>query len=179
MLYCGRLAEVIHPGAVFTPAVLEVTDEGGLTHSYTTSNLRALQFLGRDGECVLDDVMHATVSPTKPDELQKRIAEVWLADPRVGDLFRINTGELLELITIGEAGTIWAAVASADVMSNGHRAVVGVSYASAKELRRSLALKTMPVYGAAAVATMRADFKDHELIQHLESSPLWNGEAPD
>lgn len=178
VLYCDRLAEVIKSGRTFDPAVLEVTDEGGIIHSYTITSTREVKFLGRKGECVLDDVMHATVPPTDPEELRRRIAEEWLADPRVGDMFQIQHGELLEIVEIGEAGSIWAAIGFPLKERNIKRAVTGLHYNGARELRKSMAKKTRPVYHALAVGTMRADFQDHELIRHYEKSPLWTGELP-
>lgn len=178
MLYCDRLAEVIKSGRTFDPAVLEVTDEGGITHSYTITSTREVKFLGRKDECVLDDVMHATAPPTDPEELRRRIAEEWLADPKVGDMFRIKHAELLEIVEVGEGGGIWAAIAFPIKERNIKRAVTGLHFSSARELRRSVAKKTRPVYDAIAVATMRADFQDHELIRHLENSPLWTGPLP-
>lgn len=176
ILFYGRLAEVISPGSLFTPWVLEVTDEGGIVHSHTHSGHSNFELLDKAGECLLDGMSKAAAQPQSNEERRERIAEQWLADPRVGDMFRLLTGELLELVEIGEGEGIWAAFGFPPHKNTLKRAVVGMYFNGARELRNYLLRKASPVYTALAVATRRPEFHDHELIQHLESSPLWTGE---
>ena len=178
MLYCGRLAEVIKSGTRFDPGILEVTDEGGITHSYPITSTDDIELLGRSGECVLDDLDRAAGAPRTDEERRKRVAEQWLADPRTGDLFALPDGSYLELVEVGEAGSIWAAIGNPLSLRGRDLVVTGVSFTGARTLRHHLALKTRPIYKCSALSTMRAAFANHALINHHTDSPLWTGATP-
>lgn len=178
VLYYGRLAEVISPGAKFNPAILDVTDDGGIVHTYTGPHVHKVELLGRPDECVLDDIDRAAGAPRTPEEVRRRIAEQWLAEVHVGDLFRLDTGELLEIVELGEGGGIWAAIGFPLKERAGRRAVAGLAFDGIRRLRGYLAREGRPVYAAQAISTMRPGFQDHELILSHTESPLWTGELP-
>jgi hypothetical protein len=172
LLFCGRLAEVISVGSSHGPAVVEVTDEGNITHSYTVPNRHELQPLTKEGECVLDAMKRATAAPKTVSAQLRRLAELWLAAPRVGDMFFVRSGYYVELTEIWNTGVI---------IGINHEPVGGRSFAkqhqvswdNARQLRKFLAIGTRPVYGAAAYATARPDYIDHpHLHRRRGSSPL-------
>jgi hypothetical protein len=147
LLFCGRLAEVISVGSSHGPAVVEVTDEGNITHSYTVPNRHELQPLTKEGECVLDAMKRATAAPKTVSAQLRRLAELWLAAPRVGDMFFVRSGYYVELTEIWNTGVI-----------------IGINHEP---------IGTRPVYGAAAYATARPDYIDHpHLHRRRGSSPL-------
>lgn len=178
VLYWGRLAEVISPGARLSPMILDVTDEGGIVHTYTRPNIAKIELLGKADECVLDDLDRAAGAPRTAEERRRRIAELWLADPRVGDLFELTAGQFLEIVDVGEAGTLWAAIGTPRPHRSDQLVVTGLQFSGAQRLRQHLASKSVPVYAAQAHSTMRPDFQDHELIRVTRNSPLWTGSSP-
>jgi len=177
VLFCGRLAEVISVGSFHGPAVVEVTDDGGIVHSYTAPDRSLLQPLQKDGECVLDAVRRATPAELTEQAARTRMAEVWLADPQVGDVFQIEKCQLLELTEIGEAGTIWAAITGLPHGADNRRVVTGAHFPGARALRQFLSLKTRPVYAAMAIATLRPDYIGNHLLRPGKNSPLEPGEG--
>ena len=177
VLFCGRLAEVISVGSFHGPAVVEVTDDGGIVHSYTAPDRSLLQPLQNEGECVLDAIRRATPAELTDQSKRIRMAEVWLADPRVGDVFQIEKGQLLELTEIGEAGNIWAAITGLPHGADGRRVVTGAHFPGARTLRQFLSLKTRPVYAAMAITTLRPGYIENHLRRPGLDSPLEAGEG--
>lgn len=177
VLFCGRLAEVISVGSFHGPVVLEVTDAGNITHTYTTPDRALVQPLQNEGECVLDAVRRATPAELTDQSKRTRMAEVWLADPRVGDVFQIERGQLLELTEIGEAGSIWTAITGLPHGADNRRVVTGAHFPGARTLRQFLSLKTRPVYAAMAIATLRPDYIGNHLLRPGKNSPLEPGDG--
>jgi len=160
VLFCGRLAEVISTGSSRGPAVVEITDEGGILHSYTVPDRNELQPLTKEGECVLDAMKRATAAPETITDKLRRLAELWLADPKVGDMFFMSSGYYVELTEIWDTGVI----IGVNHVPNGGRAFAHqhtVSWDNARQLRKFLQLGTRPVYGASAYATARPTYNDH------------------
>lgn len=174
VLFHDRLAEVISPGAMFNPAVLDVVDAGGIRHTYVVQSSAHVHVFK---ENVLDEMERAAQFPRTQEDRQALIAERWLADPREGDMFLVRNGELLEIVEIGEGGSIWAAFGF-PLGKKEKRAVAGLCYASADELRRSYAYPGRPVYGAWAYGTRRPEFASSPDVRLLENSPLWTGGPP-
>ena len=94
VLYHGRLAEVLDVSGPYGERTVSVTDEGGILHSYTILSWQRLQPLQLPGECVLDAILRAAAGELSDHEQLKRLAELWLADPRVGDVFLVEDGYL-------------------------------------------------------------------------------------
>lgn len=153
VLYGGRLAEVIYDGKRGGPPVVEITDEGGIVHSYAVRDRTKLQELVERGECVLDGMRRAAGRKLGPQEKLRREAERWLADPQVGDTFLVS-GEVLELVSIGEGGTIWGSITGPkEAAADGP--VRGISFAGARTLRNWLKSDWVPVYSALALHSLR------------------------
>ena len=160
VLFCGRLAEVISVGSPRGPGVVEVTDEGGIVHSYTIPDRKELQPLAKPGECVLDAIKRATETPSSRTGQLRRLGELWLARPRVGDMFYVQPNYYVEITETWNTGPI---------IGINHETVGGrrfatqrqVSWDSARQLRKFMSLNVRPVYKVEAYATARPEYHDH------------------
>lgn len=164
VLYHGRLAEVLTVSSFKGPAVVEVTDEAGLTQDYVIGLYPNLKPLQLKDECVLDAIRRAAAGELSDHEQLKRLAELWLADPQVGDVFLVEDGYLLELTEFCSCGTILATqhpYNRTDPMSQRKK----TSFAHDRQLRQWLRLPNIPVYRAAAFATKRPELQSHELLK--------------
>jgi len=155
-IFRGRLVEVvwIHSGYGL-PISVELTDDGGIVHSYTTSFRTDLTPLAGPNECVLDAIRRAAVPPPDKFTKMRRTAELWLAEPQVGDTF-FTDNQLVELVEIGEGGTIWASITASKCMPPGPT-VGGISFAGVRELRRWMSSDRFPPYKAKAIKSLRPD----------------------
>ena len=176
VLFYNRLAEVICPGNRSNTGSVEVTDEGGIAHLYPipiSPYVRSMIHpLTQTGECVLDAINRAANRELSSYEQLRRMAELWLADPQIGDVFHVFHGYRLRITEIRDDETII-----------GHslpvRGVLDpqvVSFDDARALRQFFSLTTMPVYRAQAYATSRPNFQGHELLHKGENSPLYTGD---
>ena len=134
--------------------------------------------LGGDGECVLDAVYKAAAPPSTRKQRRARIAEQWLADPRVGDTFALPDGERLGVVELTESGGFWTVMAFGLTSNTGGRALSRLHFSSKSDLRNYFSLRTRPIYNASAHATMRPEFINHADVSYNQSSPLWYGEVP-
>lgn len=178
VLFHGRLAEVVHPGDPLRSPEVEVVDEGGIAHRYTVLRGVDVKPLTRPGECVLDAVRRATETPTSAFKQCERIAERWLAAPRVGDMFALPDNERLELVEIKETGEIWAKLSFPMTAKAAHKATAALKYRDVRDFRQQMAYASMPVYRVRAFATMRKEFENSELVGYMPGSPLWIGVKP-
>jgi len=173
ILFHGRLAEVLEAGGTYDAAIVEVIDAGGLAWTYKLARYYAWKPLQYAGECILDAIRRAAAQDLPPHEQLRRMAELWLADPQVGDVFLVEDGYLLELTETLEAGAILATKHpyKADYPLN----IAGqTSFQDGRRLRRWLKLPHSPVYRAAAFATKRKAFEAHELLNSMPPhSPLF------
>jgi len=171
VLYCGRLAEVLTTGRRSGPAVLEVTDAGGVTHDYTVTYADDIRRLQGEGETVLDALARVATGQLSSSQQLKRLAEMWLAEPRVGDVFAIEHGYHLELTEIWGDGVIVGLNHLPKNKKSFARQQV-VSFDNERTLRRFLKKSLTPVYSAAAYATDRPELRGHPLLRKKRGSPL-------
>jgi hypothetical protein len=165
VLYYGRLAEMVGFSTKTNMPMVELTDEGGLVHHFAILHSGRVQRLTRPGECVLDAIRRAAATELTPAQQLRRMAELWLAAPQVGDTFLVESGYLIELTEIWDSGEI-IALKKPYAKYCPVKAVRPISFDSALALRRFLELATSPVYRAAAHSSNRPDFQDHELLKN-------------
>lgn len=159
----GRVAEVICPTQPGGPAVVEVTDAGGISRDYTVGYGVRFSPMIRDNECALDSLQRVNGPNLSPHAELFRVAEVWLADPKVGDEFIVEHGYHLKLTEIWDDGVI---VAVKSPLHRGYPLASSseTSYKDAKQLRQWLELRVRPVYRARAFATRRTPDERNKLI---------------
>jgi len=177
VLYFGRLAEVIFASAHGPQSIVELIDEGGLIHSYIVESHYDLRPLTLPGECVLDAVRRATSTELSGLDSRRRIAEQWLANPQVGDVFNGDNAHALELVEIRDDGGITAHQNQTYGSRKARKSRRKISYVNAQQLRQVLSLLTNPVYSVRAWTSSRPEFKDNPYLYRGEDSPLNPGSA--
>jgi len=172
ILFHGRLAEIVRIGAGFGPFVLDVVDDGGTHHSYTATERSDLQHLTRPGECVLDAIQRTAAPSLLTHEKRRRLAEEWLANPAVGDVFLVEHGYLLELTEFTNVGWIFG-VQHPYNPRYPLRETVEVSYEHDRQLRHWLKNHVVPIYRCEAFATLR-NMGDRNSLLEGRDSPLFS-----
>lgn len=164
VLYHGRLAEMLKVKNYRGPYILELTDDGGLTWNYTTNCEYDIKPLQLEDECILDAITKAGGVELTNDQKRKRMAELWLADPQVGDVFFVeHDAYLLELTEFWDNGVIIALQRPLRGLHSSKKQQ-STSFTNARTLRQWLRMPWYPVYRAAAFSTKRPDYDANPLL---------------
>lgn len=178
VLFRGRLAEVIYDGKKGGPTIIEITDEGGIIHSYSVRTFSELRPLVEHGECTLDAVRRAVGPELTQFEKMRRTAETWLADPQVGDTFLVGN-ELLEIVTINKCGPIYGAMYIAGELDfSSNKATHEVSWLGPNSLRNQLRSKSNPVYNALAFRSKRPEINSYSAFYDISRQPATISKTP-
>jgi hypothetical protein len=159
-LFHGRLAELVELQSSRSLPIVEITDEGGNLWSYPVraySRFTPLQF---EDETVLDAMQRAAAGELTERERLRRLAELWLADPQVGDELFVEDGYILEITDIWDDGVILA-THHPHTFDYPMSKVKHCSYDSARQLRKWLALPHGPVYRCLAHTSKRAPLPEN------------------
>ena len=154
VLFHDRLAEVVQLSDGAGHVMVKITDEGGIDHTFPVTLWSELKPLVGDGECVLDAITRAAARKLGFNETMRREAELWLADPQVGDVFLVMPSDRLEIVEIGEGGTIWASIEDVK-LSPSSQIPRGISFAGPNTLRQWMRSPDSPVYNAQAFNSLR------------------------
>jgi hypothetical protein len=106
VLFCGRLATILSVDRVGRPLVIEFTDDGGRTRKFAQFSINDLRPVSTDENDVLDSIVATTQPPLTLQERRARKAEVWLAEPQVGDCFNQGTRLYLTIEEIRADGSL-------------------------------------------------------------------------
>jgi hypothetical protein len=154
-LYCGRLATITRIGPNGRIVWVECTDEGGRTRTFSVFAANDLVLLPTGEFEVLDSIVKVTAPPE--DELLQLImkAELWFADPQVGDIFyRPEAYYYLRVVELTAAGELRAQVSTCEGIDEGYR-TEQVYFRSIELFRSTFEFKTCPGYSLAAYSSMR------------------------
>ncbi len=174
--YYKRLGTIVKRSLVGAPLAVEVEDDGGLVRQFPIVDPSVVQPLPNQNLGVLD-VLHGVTRPNLTDrEKLDRIAEKWLADPRVGDVFDRDNRVWVEIYEIHPDQSIGARLHTPIGMPpySNYQSVV---FKDANSLRRRFQFKTKPGYELRPYATERPDYAGHPLLSAPWSSPLFSWES--
>lgn len=152
--YGDRLAEVIHVGRTSCdPTIVEVTDAGGRVRSFAARPEELKEVLEED-ETVLDVLSLSSRNTPALADSSFATAEVWLADPRIGDVFASRLGQELELLELREDGSIVVELTTEFGPPTGRKSRT-IVYASLKKLQEAYELRNYPGYYLRALRSQR------------------------
>lgn len=105
--YYHRLVTITKVDQLGHPTEVKFIDEGGIAHTLNITGFVRPQKLDLSDKDQTLDLLMAT---TRPDlnfkQRRDRIAEIWFADPKVGDRFGDNWGSVLQIKEIHPDGRI-------------------------------------------------------------------------
>lgn len=162
VLYHGRLAEAVISDRDNIPDQLELVDEGGITHFFRVYGQEPyIKRITDESSTVLDAINRsANQEELTTSQKAKRVAETWLADLQVGDVFLLNWGHLLEITELWDNEVI-VGVHHPYTARHWIKKKQQVSYDNIRQMRQWLTSPNTPVYRAFAHATLRSDYQEN------------------
>jgi len=156
VIFVGRLATVSRIGPNARIVWVECTDEGGRTRTFSVFSADDLEILPTSEFEVLDSIVKATAPPEGYELLDQIMkAELWFADPQVGDVFyRPDAHYYLRVSELTAAGELRAQTTSCKGIDEGYR-TEQVCFQSVELFRKTFEFKTCPGYSLAAYSSMR------------------------
>lgn len=152
--FCGRIAEVIEKPPELLPwIVVSVVDAGGRLRQFAAPPEKLQPPVGED-ETSLDALALITQNTSPLVDSSFLTAEVWLADPRAGDVFEGRLGEEVELVELHESGPIEVEHRMKCGPPTGHKART-IVFPSLTALQKAYELRNAPGYYLRAVRSKR------------------------
>lgn len=171
-MYCDYLAEVVAVHAASHVAYVEVVDGGGRRRKFTVTPATDLAPLVQGEETVLDALERVTRPLYRGQRELQRVAEVWMADPMVGDAFEHPNGMKLEVIELTRFGKLRARRFIDHGPGYGYRPIEEV-YDSPGVFRAAYEFKNRPGYYLLPLSTWRPDFRKNYPPPGGQNSPLF------
>ena len=157
VLYKGRLGTISKIGRGGRIAWVESADDGGRMRTFSAFIGGDLKILSIDEYDVLDSIVAATAAPTNGLDQLGRIAELWFANPRVGDVFyKPHRFYFLEIKELTAAGALRAELRSCRETDEGDR-TEQLSFSSIKRFQEMYEYKTQLGYDLLAYSSLRND----------------------
>lgn len=155
--YRGWAAEVIYvPPRPGNSYIIEATDHGGITRSFSVRVWQITPAVFPE-ENLLDVLERVVPGPVTINSSPDSVAELWLADPQVGDVFE-DPGDyrftIVERLRDGALVVRTEAAVGPPVFWTGKLR----TFAGARELRKTLGCSDKPGYWVHAVATQRPEW---------------------
>jgi hypothetical protein len=159
VLWNNRFAEVIWADLLSRVFRIRVIDEGGLAREFYTDHLSELRLLKGSKGSILDDLTAATRPKIGHRERLERVAEVWFADPQVGDVFTHGSGIVIKISELRADGSI--IVEHQERLPGPHNWKISTRiYNDANTLRNNYMRRSRPGYWVLPVSTRRSEFQD-------------------
>jgi len=157
VLFYGRLGTIRRSGPGGRIIWIEVTDDGGRTRlfsSFATDNVKRLGLITYE---LLDELVAATAAPLSIHGRAARRAELFFADPQVGDVFYTHDDvSYLEVLELGAGGSIRVLTKTCETGPLNCR-TDSIYFASAALFQQKYEFKARPGYSMLAFSSQRSD----------------------
>jgi hypothetical protein len=179
-LFHRRLVTITHVNERGVPTDVDFVDEAGRRSSYHLTDRRELEPIDLWGEReVFEQLLAATRPSLTWHQSRARDAELWFANPKVGDRFGNSNGAVVEVRAIEDCGRIVCHYRHTEWIKN------PVIFENAAAFRKAFSHTDKPGYTVYAFGCTDNEYiaagrrRDVPGAQRLgeESSPLSNGRA--
>jgi len=159
-LFHDRLATVTAVDGARRPAILELTDAGGLTWNYISFDIDEVRPISKDPFEVLDTIVKTTRPELSLTTQRARLAELWFADPQVGDVFGLGVRFYLKIQELRADESVVCELRSFNDFDGTWNTETAI-YKTADDLRNAFRLKMRPRY---SLISCSSDRKEEEVV---------------